>query len=147
MPYEVHGPSSARVDLEVQDNETFQDAFQFDPQGPSGPTGCYGGYEYPWYGCSGPQWSLSGMHFRLDIKRTSNDAVALLSFTSDAGQIIVDDVTNRILHFDVPEATLTAVLTPGAYVFDFVMYDGSTPPIRTVLMHGKFVLGHGISGG
>ena len=60
--------------------------------------------------------------------------------------IVVDDPINRILHSDVPESVL-AVLVPGSYLFDFVMIDGSTPPIRTMLMQGKFVLQEGITGG
>ena len=132
------GPSSAYVDIDTTDNETWTDAFQFDPP-PYGLTGATG--------CTGPNWNFVGQNFRLDIKRRISDTDALLSLTSAAGEIVVDDVTQRILHFNVPESTLTTVLIPGNYVFDFVMLDGSTPPVRIVLMHGKFTLAHGITGG
>ncbi len=147
----MHGPpTSARVDIVTTDNETLSDAFQFDPPGPSGPTGCYGGYDYPYYGCTGPTWGFTSMNFRMDIKRRASDTGPLLSITGAqgvAGAIVVDDPTNRILHFNVSEATLTAALVPGEYVYDFVMFDNSTPPIRTVLMYGRFGLRHGITGG
>ena len=71
----------------------------------------------------------------------------MLSLTSAAGQIVVDDTVNRILHFNVPEATLTAVLIPGEYTYDLVMYDNSSPPVRIQLMHGCFRVEEGITGG
>jgi hypothetical protein len=131
-------PSSAPVDFVEQDNATMADAFQFDPP-PYGLTGATG--------CTGPQWNFVGQNFRMDIKRRRDDESALLSLTSDAGEIVVDDETNRILHFNVPETTLTGALIPGWYYYDFIMYDGSSPPIRVPLMHGWFRLVHGITGG
>lgn len=131
------GPSSAFVNIVTQNNETFSDAFQFDP--PSGCTGCTG--------ATGPSWSLSNQNFRMDIKGNRQQPAALLSITSAAGQIIVDDVVNRIVHFNVPETVLLAALVPGEYVYDFVMYSNDNPPIRLVLMHGGFKFGLGVTGG
>ena len=35
-------------------------------------------------------------------------------------------------------------LVPGCYDWDFVMYDGSNPPVRVMLMEGEFVLKEGV---
>lgn len=134
--YEEPNSSSARVDIITPDNATLYDAFQFDHYGFTGATGC-----------TGPQWNMVGQNFRLDIKANDEAAATLLSLTSVAGEIVVDDETNRILHFNVPEATLTAALIPGEYVYDFIMYSNDVPAIRVPLMHGKFVLTHGVTGG
>lgn len=131
-------PSSANVKIVTQDNATFYDAFQFDPPA-NGVTGATG--------CTGPQWNMENQNFRLDIKRDDELDDPLLSLSSELGQIVVDDTTQRILHFNVPKDTLTAALVPGRYIYDFIMYDNSDPPIRIPLMHGEFVLTHGISGG
>ena len=69
--------------------------------------------------------------------------------------IVIDDVNSRILHTNVPDTVLTGNVTgttgatgvglvPGTYVYDFVMYDGSNPPVRVMLMEGKFVLKEGV---
>jgi len=136
------GPAAARVKIVTLDNETFQDAFQLDP--PDTDCGCAGATGAA--GATGPAWIL-GPNLRLDIKRNRNDTTALLSLTSAGSQIIIDDPVNRIFHMNVPETAVTAVLVPGEYVYDLVQYDNSTPPIRTVLMGGTFVLRHGVSGG
>jgi hypothetical protein len=124
--------ASAHVDIVAANNATLQDALQFDP---------------PQVGVTGPTWTFSGQKFRLDIAANHESAV-LLSLTSDAGEIVVDDVTNRILHFNVPEATLTAALIPGIYYYDFIMYDDSvSPAVRVQIAHGKFVVTDGITEG
>ena len=133
-------PTSARVDVVVATNATWNDAFQFDPPACYGVTGASGP--------TGTNWSFSGQNFRLDIKGNKYTQPSfLLSLTSLAGQIVVDDVTNRILHFNVPEATLVAALIPGEYEYDFVMYSNDSPPVRVQLMHGKFKVEEGITGG
>lgn len=130
-------PASAYVKIVTQNNATFQDAYQFDPPA-NGVTGATG--------ATGPQWNMIGQHFQLDIKRSAEDDVALLSLSSLVGEIVVDSDTQRILHFNVPDTTLRAALVPGRYVYDFIMYDGQDPPIRTPLMHGEFILTNGITG-
>lgn len=118
----------ARVDLLIFDNVTFEDAFQ--------------------YGVTGDTtWSFTGQNFRMDIKGSEEDTTFLLSLTSGAGEIVVDDAVTRVLHFNVPEATISAALTPGEYVYDLVMYDGSTPAVRVGLMRGTLCVVHGITGG
>jgi hypothetical protein len=133
MDYEHDvAPSSAYVDIVTQNNCSFVDAFQFDP---------------PVNGITDSTWNLTGQNFRLDVKANKLQTAPLLSLTSAAGQIIVDDAVNRILHFNVPESVISAALIPGRYVYDFIMFDGSTPPVRVPLMHGEFVVREGITGG
>ena len=123
--------SSAKVDLIAANNATFADALQFDP---------------PQTGVTGPAWSLTGQNFRMDV-RPNHETAALASFTSGAGQIVVDDAAQRILHFNVPESVIQAALIPGEYIYDLIMYDGSTPVVRIQIAHGKFVVTDGITGG
>lgn len=119
-------PTSAHVDITVAKNTTFSDAYQFDD-----PTVL--------------TWDLNGKTFRLDIKGNFEQSPALLSITSGASQIIVDDPVLRILHFNVPEATMQAVLVPGCYIYDLIMTDAAA--VRTQLMHGEFVFAEGVTGG
>jgi hypothetical protein len=122
--------SSAHVDLVAANNATFSDALQFDPPVP---------------GVTGPAWSFSGQKFRLDVKPNHEEA-ALVSFTSDAGEIVADDVTLRILHFNVPDSVIQAALIPGCYIYDLIMYDTGVPPIRVQIAHGKFIVTNGVTG-
>lgn len=124
--------SSARVDLVAASNATFGDAIQFDAPVP---------------GVTGPAWSLSGQKFAMDIDANHEQNTPLLSITSDAGQIVTDDVTERIIHFNVPDSVLQAALVPGVYVYDLIMYDTATPPVRVALMHGTFTLTDGVTEG
>jgi len=99
---------------------------------------------------------MIGQNFRLDIKGNRGQTGPLLSITSP-NQIIVQDPINRVLNFNVPPAVLTGLtgmtgatgvgLVPGEYEYDFLMYDGSSPPVEVMLMDGKFYLKHGVSGG
>ena len=120
--------TAARVNLKIQDNATFNDAFQF---GVAGDT----------------SWSFVGQNFRMDVKASREDSVALASFLSTGGQIVVDDAVNRVLHFNVPEATIQTNLPPAEYQYDLIMYDNSVPSVRVPLMKGEICVTHGISGG
>jgi hypothetical protein len=121
--------TAARVDIVTPDNATWQDAFQYGIQGDT-------------------SWSFTNQNFRLDIKGNKfTQPTYLLSLTSAAGQLIVQDPVQRILQMNVPEATLTGSLVPGEYEYDLIMFDGSVPPIRIALMYGKFNLKHGVTGG
>lgn len=131
-------PTSANVMIIAANNTTMQDAIQFD--GPPGITGITGG--------TGPYWTFDNKEFRLDIKGNREVDTPLLSLTSEAGEIVVDSTTLRVLHFNVSEATLQAALPPGKYVYDFIMIDKTvTPNVRIPLMHGEFVLTNGVTGG
>lgn len=132
-------PTSAHVDLRVQNNATFSDAIQFDP--PPGITGVTGG--------TGPYWNMEAKTFRLDIKGSREPFLAtpLLSLTSAAGQIVVDSTTLRVIHFNVDDATLRDALVPGTYYYDFIMLDPSVSPnLRIPLMHGEFCVTDGVTG-
>lgn len=131
MTYPNKPASSAHVDLVAANNATFQDALQFDPPVP---------------GMTGPAWSFTGQSFRMDV-RPNHETAALVSFTSASNQIVVDDVVQRILHFNVPESVISAALIPGCYIYDLIMFDGSNPPVRVQIAHGKFTVTDGITGG
>jgi hypothetical protein len=134
--------TAAIVDVVTSTNTTWEDAFQFDPPAvPGQPLPPY----YP-AGGTGPTWGFTGQNFRMDIKTNINASGPSLTLTSAAGQIVVDDYTNRILHMNVPE-TIFSGLIPGTFLYDFIMFDGSVPPIRVMLMQGKFHLAPGITGG
>lgn len=129
-----HPETSAHVDLVTSNNVTFIDAFQFDP--PPGITGVTGG--------TGPYWTMDNKKFRLDIQGNEDQGV-LLSLLSDNGEIVVDSTTLRIVHMNVPKATLNAVLVPGDYEYNFRMYDDTvSPTVEWQLMHGTFTLEDGV---
>ncbi|SRR6266404_1748493 len=119
--------SAATVNITVNDNVTWRDAFQFGIVGDT-------------------SWSFTGKSFIMEVKADVNDAAPLYTLTSAGGQIVVDDVVQRVLHLNVPEATVRANLPPGLYVYDFVMFDGASPPIRDLLMTGAVDVEHGVTG-
>lgn len=118
--------TSAIVDIAVSDNATVQDAFKFGTDGDT-------------------TWSFTGMTFKMEVKASRDDTAPLVTWTSGAGQIVVDDAVNRVLHLNVPDTDVQASLPPAEYVYDFIMLDGSTPTIRTQLMQGKFVVCRGVT--
>lgn len=119
--------TSAKVDMVITNNATWEDAFQFGVVGDT-------------------SWNLAGQNFRLDIKGNKEQIDPLLTLSSVAGTIVVDDTTQRIIHLNVRDIVLAAALVPGEYVYDLVMFDFSTPPIRVVLMEGKVRVTQGITG-
>jgi hypothetical protein len=112
--------------MEITNNATWEDSFVF------GDTGDV-------------SWSFTGQHFVADIKGTADDPNPLLSLSDIDGEIVVDDAVQRILHFNVDDATIQQSLGLGCYVYDLVMYDTSVPPIRVVLMHGKLQVCQGVT--
>lgn len=116
----------ATVNMTVLNVGTWRDAFQF---GTAGDT----------------TWSFTSQTIHMDVKASSDDTLALLSLTTANGRIIVDDATQRILHFNVDETTLQAALHPGDYVYDLVMLDGSSPAIRVPLMQGTVTIQQGVT--
>lgn len=123
----VHPYSSAHIDLIAANNASFVDAIQFDPPVP---------------GVTGPAWTLTGMTFEMSITR-NKDSAALLTITSAATEIVVDSESERIIHFDVPDSTISGALDPGTYIYDLIATLGSQ---RIALMHGKFYVTDGITG-
>src|SRR5258708_16750274 len=113
-----HSVTSAHVDLRIDNNGTWQDAFQFSTPDDT-------------------SWTLSGQSFELDVQRSAYDLVPLLHMDSAGGQIVTDDVVQRVIHFNVAPTVIQSSLTPGSYVYDLVMLNSSTPPVRVLLMHGQ----------
>jgi hypothetical protein len=136
--------TASQVDLVTSNNVTWEDAFQFDPPAVAGqPPPPY----WP-YGVTGPTWTFQNQNFRMDVKTNINASGPIASWTSSAGQIVVDDVVNRILNMNVPESQYSLTgMVPGTYIYDFIMFDNSVPPIRVMLMQGQFKLRAGITGG
>jgi hypothetical protein len=120
----AHSVTSARVDLRIDNNGTWMDAFQFGE--PDDTT-----------------WTLTGQTFELDVQLNPYDTVPLLSLTTANGRIFVDDVVQRVIHFKVDPADIQASLNPGAYVYDLVMVDGSN--VRVPLMHGSLLVQQGVT--
>jgi hypothetical protein len=119
-----HSVTSARVDLCIDNNGTWMDAFQFGE--PDDTT-----------------WTLDGQTFELDVQRNPYDTVPLLSLSTADGRILVDDVVQRVIHFLVDPDDIQASLRPGTYVYDLVMINGSN--VRVPLMHGTLEVNQGVT--
>ena len=123
---DTHSQTSAEVNLAVDNNGTWSDAFQFgDPDDLS--------------------WTLNGQTFELDVQRNRYDTVPMLSLSTGNGMIQTDSTIQRVIHFDVPASILQAALQPGVYLYDLVMVDGSSPPTRVPLMHGTVTITQGVT--
>lgn len=118
--------TAAEVDIEVRNSGFFMEAFRFGVEGDT-------------------SWSFSNKNFICEIKANRDDAVALLSCTNGNGRIVVDDVTERILHFFVTDDVIRASLPPADYVYDLVMVDTALSNARTVLMFGKLTVEPGVT--
>jgi hypothetical protein len=120
-----HSITSARVDLQIDNNGTWMDAFQFGtPEDTS--------------------WSLAGQEFELDVQLNPYDTIPLLSLSVSNGRIFIDDPVQRVIHFNVNPDDLQANLRPGSYVYDLVMFD-TTTDVRVPLMHGPLVVTQGVT--
>lgn len=118
--------TSAYVNIFADNNVTLQDAFQFGTVGDT-------------------SWDFTGQSFKLEVKASRDDVAPLLTLQTSDSSIIVDDIAQRVLHLNLSEAALQAALPVGEYVYDLVMFDGSSPPIRVGLMQGRFVLKQGVT--
>ncbi len=118
-------PTASIVDIVAANTVTLQDAFQF--------------------GLTTDTWTFTGQSFKMEVKADRADAAALVTWSTGAGSIVVDDVTTRVLHLNVDETALQAALPVGEYVYDLVMYDASVPPVRTLLMQGKLFVTQGVT--
>jgi hypothetical protein len=119
----AHSATSAHINLGIDNNGTWMDAFQFGE--PDDTT-----------------WTLDGQTFEADVK-LSPYGMSLLSLTTANGRILVDDMVQRVIHFNVAPDIIQASLTPGEYVYDLVMVNGSN--IRVPLMHGTLCVGQGVT--
>jgi hypothetical protein len=118
-------PTATIVDIVAANTVTLQEAFQF--------------------GLSTDTWVFTGQNFKMEVKADRADPTALVTWSTGAGSIVVDDAINRVLHLNVSEAAIQAALPVGEYVYDLVMYDGSAPPIRVLLMQGKLFVTQGVT--
>lgn len=118
--------TSAIVNITIANTVTWNDAFQFGVVGDT-------------------TWSFTGQNFRLEVKASRDDAVALFTASTALGSIVVDDVVQRVLHMNVPESAILTALPVAEYVYDLVMYDASVPPIRVQLMQGELQVKQGIT--
>ena len=114
-----------RVDIEIDNNVWWDDAFQFgDP------------LDFT--------WTLSGLNFFLNINLTPTDPTPQLALTSAAGQIVVQDPIGRVLSMLVPDTTIRAHLPPGRYVYDLIMVNQITGQTDG-LMYGDLHVKQGIT--
>jgi hypothetical protein len=118
--------TSAHVDLAIDNNGTWQDAFQFGE--PDDTT-----------------WTLNDQAFAMDVQRSYFDTVPLLSLATSDGRIIIDDIIQRVIHLNVDPTLIQSSLQPGTYVYDLVMI--GTPPsgVRVPLMHGTVCVAQGVT--
>jgi hypothetical protein len=123
-PVPPHSSTSAHVDLAIDNNGTWSDAFQFGTPGDT-------------------TWTLEGQSFEVDVQRSSYDLVPLLSLSTTNGRVIIDDPLQRVIHFNVPADDIQSSLSPGVYVYDLVMID--TLDVRVPLMHGSLYVGQGVT--
>jgi len=120
----IHSTTSAKVDMAIDNNGTWSDAFQFgDPDDFT--------------------WTLTGMTFEMDVQRNPYDVNPLLTLTTGNSRIVVDDIVQRVIHLSVPAVDIQAHLTPGTYVYDLVMVDALG--VRTPLMHGAVTVTQGVT--
>jgi hypothetical protein len=120
----AHSATSARVDLRIDNNGTWMDAFQFGE--PDDTT-----------------WTLDGQTFELDVQRDPYDKVPLLHMSTADGTIVIDDTVQRVIHFKVDATNIQSVLYPGVYVYDLVMVD--VTGTRVPLMHGSLTVTQGVT--
>jgi len=123
---QLRGATAALVDIVIPNNATWSDAFQFGVVGDT-------------------SWDFTGQSFKLEIKASHNDTTPLATFTSAGGTIVVDDLVQRVLHMNVPDTTIDTDLPVGQYVYDLIMFDGSSPAIRVQLMTGHVFVRQGVT--
>jgi hypothetical protein len=121
-----HSVTAARADLQFANNTTWMDAFQFGTLGDT-------------------TWTLAGQTFSMDIQINPYDTTPMLQLNTANGRIVVDDIVQRVLHFNVTPTDIQANLRPGIYVYDLVMVDTAIPPSRVSLMYGTVEVIQGVT--
>lgn len=117
--------TSACVDIYASNNGTLADAFRFGTLGDT-------------------SWDFDNKTFEMEVKASRDDVTALLELTSAAGEIVVDDTVERVLHLNVTPTALQAALPPAEYVYDLLMTDTITSVV-TPLMQGKLYIRQGVT--
>ncbi len=121
------GPTTASiVNITTSNNVTLQDAFRFGVEGDT-------------------TWSFLDMTFECEVKASRDDDTPLATWTSGAGEIVVDDIVQRVLHFNIPPADIVADLPAAVYVYDLIMISNDATPVRTMLMQGKLTVKRGVT--
>jgi len=117
---------STRVDFSVVDNGDWEDALQLgDPEDQT--------------------WNLNGAAFYLDIKGDDDDASSLLSLSTGAGTIVVNDPIGRVISMNLPHAQWGQVVERGKpYRYDMLMVQAG---VQTPVFHGELKMHHGITKG
>lgn len=123
---QLRNATAALVDCTISNNATWSDAFMFGVVGDT-------------------SWDFVGQNFKLEVKASHNDTTPLATFTSAGGTIVVDDLVQRVLHMNVPDTTIQTSLPVGQYVYDLIMFDGSSPAIRVQLMTGHLFIQQGVT--
>ena len=119
--------TAACVDIYINDNATFQDAWQYNP--PAGAT-----------------LDFTGNSFEMSVKASSDDVAPLVTFTSAGGQIVLRSATNpAVLNMNVVDTVIQTSLPAAEYAYDLIMLDTSVPPIRTLLQQGHIFVKHGVT--
>lgn len=118
--------SVAKVDLIVQNNQTFNYAFSFgDPLDAS--------------------WSFDHQDLYMDIKRDAADETPVMSLNSlSPATILIIDSATRSIAFNVDDDDLRAALESDTYKYDLMMVDrttGETVP----LMGGDIKITEGVT--
>lgn len=121
-----HSVTAAREDLKLANNTTWMDAFQFGVPGDT-------------------TWTLTGQTFSMDVQLSPFDAAPLLQMNTNNSRIVVDDVIQRVIHFNVAPVDIQANLRPGVYVYDLVMVSTATPADRVSLMYGTVEVIQGVT--
>lgn len=121
---DAHSATSAHYNMTVDNNGTWQDAFQFDDE-------------------DDLTWSLVGAQFSLDVQVNYFDAAPKLSLTSQDNEIVIADPIKRVIYLNVAPSEVQAALPPGTYVYDLVMTDQMG--MRTPLMHGYVTVAQGVT--
>jgi len=122
--WDGHSVTAANVDLKIANNGTWMDAFQFG---------------FP----DDTTWTLLGQSFKLDVQLNQFDTTPLLTLSTSDGRIIVDDINQRVIHFNVAPSDIQTNLSPGTYVYDLVMFDGSNNIVP--LMYGALEVVQGVT--
>lgn len=117
--------TAACVDIWVANNGTFSDAFRFGIEGDT-------------------SWSFNNKTFEMEVKASRDDVAALAEYTSGDNEIVVDDLVERVLHFNVTPISIQTDLPPGQYVYDLLMTDTVTGVI-TPLMQGTLYIKQGVT--
>jgi hypothetical protein len=82
-------------------------------------------------------WSFTGKSFLCDFKADPSQVKPDLVTSSATNTILILDVVNRILQFNVTDLVIRQKLQPGPYFGDLIMVDnvtGERDPLMNIVM-------------